>query len=137
MTRKSQAMIFENVLIFTAGVAIFILCYAVFMVYQGYFTTLGVEDQLGAVNEYVKSHIILLAEKDANSSVVFNLPKEVSNEHYTVELTPEGVNVTSLASRISRFSTLSLDVELEPKKVPSMRARITLKKKGNKIIMRT
>ena len=135
MAKKGQVLVFENVLIFTAGVAIFILSYAVFMVYQNYFTAVGVEDQLGAVNEYVKSYVVLIAENDANATVTFKIPKEVGNEHYTIELTPDGVNTTSLSTGVSSFSTMNLGMQARGK-VPSTRGKITLKKEGNKIIMR-
>lgn len=134
--KKAQAAVFENVLIFTAGVAIFIMSYAVFMVYQNYFTAVGVDDQLLAVNEYIKSHIIVLAEKDANSSLTFRIPKAVSNEQYTIALTETGLNTTTMLTGTSIFSILSLGVQFERREIPSTRGRITLKKEGNKIILR-
>ena len=75
--RKAQAAVFESVLIFTAGVALFMMSYAVFTVYQSYFTTVGLDDQLRATNEYIKTHIILLAESP--TMIANGCPKELVN----------------------------------------------------------
>ena len=45
--RKAQSVIFEQVILFGIGVAIFIICFAIFNIYQNYFMTISLNDQLG------------------------------------------------------------------------------------------
>ena len=135
--KKGQAIIFENVLIFTVGVAIFIVCYAVFSIYQyTYFDPIGTGDQLESVKDYLSSQIILIAEKDADSSVILDIPTSVGPENYQIVLSTEsGLNLTALDSGISKSTPLFGLGEsfVMTGAVPSTEGRITLKKTGNQI----
>lgn len=135
MGRKGQSVIFENVLIFTAGIAIFVLFYTVFSIYQVHFTNVGIDSQLSEINDYVSSHILLMAGKDGiNSSVTLKIPRTVATELYELELYPTGLNVTSITSNIRKHSSLyNLPVVLVPKRIPSSSGKITIYKRGNRI----
>jgi len=135
--RKSQAIIFENVLIFTVSIAIFILLFAVFNIYQSYFTYVSVDDHLTEVGNYITSHIILLAEKgDANSSTIIVVPKTIGGEPYEIELLEDSLRVMTMNTQVSKFTSLyNLPFEFVPKKIPGTRGKITLKKNGNQIII--
>ena len=136
--KKGQAIIFENVLIFTIGVAIFIVCYAVFSIYQySYFDPIGTADQLEGIKDYISSHIILLAGKaDANSSLVLEIPATAGTENYRIELSGlSGLNLTTFTTGTSKTSPLFglADSFILTGAVPSTEGRITLKKTGNQI----
>lgn len=137
--RKGQAIIFENVLIFTIGVAIFVVCYAIFNIYQyTYFNPVGTGDQLEGTRDLIASHILLLAEKPANSTFVLDIPESVGPESYTIRLSPDGLNLTS-ALGISKASPLfglagAFDLSTRPPAgILSSEGRITLKKAGDQI----
>jgi len=135
MYKKGQSVVFENVLIFTAGVAIFILFYTVFTIYQTHFTSVGIDSQLAEIRDYISTHIILMAGKEnINSSVTLKIPRTVTTELYEIELYQTGLNVTSSTTHIRKHSNLyNLSVVLVPKRIPSSSGKITIYKKGNRI----
>ncbi len=128
-------MIFENVLIFVAGVTIFILFYSVFTAYQANFTAIGIDSQLSEIRDYISTHILLMAGKEGiNSSVIIKIPRTVATELYEVELYSSGLNLTSSVTNVRKHSNLySLPVTLIPKRIPSSAGKITIYKKGNRI----
>lgn len=135
MSRKGQSVIFENVLIFVAGVTIFILFYSVFTAYQANFTAIGIDSQLSEIRDYISTHILLMAGKEGiNSSVIIKIPRTVATELYEVELYSSGLNLTSSVTNVRKHSNLySLPVTLIPKRIPSSAGKITIYKKGNRI----
>lgn len=135
--KKGQVIVFENVLIFTISVAIFIVCFAVFTIYQGYFTQVGISDQVSQVRDYITSHIIILAEKEGmNSSMTVKIPRTVGSEPYEITLSQSGLAVTSLVSGISRTSQVyGLPYVFASRRIPSSRGKITIYKKANQIII--
>jgi len=134
--RKAQAIIFENVLIFTIGVAIFIVCYAVFNIYQyTYFGPIGTADHLEGTADYIASYILLLAENPGvNSSLEINIPISAGPEQYNIKLSSNGLNLTTASgmSRTSPLFGLNRSFVLTGE-VTSAEGRITLKKRGNQI----
>ena len=136
--RKAQSVIFEQVILFGIGVAIFIICFAIFNIYQNYFMTISLNDQLGQMKSWVSSYILRLAENDeANSSIILEIPKRIGGEEYMIQLSDEGINVTSLLSRTEKKSTLfNLNKEYKLSgEIQSFRRRFILYKKGNEIII--
>lgn len=136
--RKSQAIIFENVLIFTISIAIFIVLFAVFTIYQSYFTYVTVDDQLTQMTSYLASHVLMLAEKgETNTTSTILVPKTIGGEPYEIELKEDGnIEVSTLNTQATRRAYLyNLPFEFVQKKVPSARGKITLKKTGNQIII--
>jgi len=105
---KAVSMIIEYSLLFMFGIIIFISCVSVFSSYDAYFNSVSVNDHLTEVNEYVKSSIIKLAETGSgeDSSVTLAIPKKIGNENYMIELSDKGLNITSINTRISKYSSL-------------------------------
>ena len=132
--RKGQTVVFESVLIFTISVAILVVCYSVFTVYQySYFTPLGTADQLGEVRDFVASHIIALSQMEGDGWVLLQIPRLAGTEEYRIELTSEGLNVsTASAFKFSSLYGLSQNLD-DLYAVSSPRGKITLKKEGNQI----
>ena len=135
MARKGQSVVFESVLIFTAGVAIFLISYSVFSMYQVQFTNIGLDSQLSEIRDSISTHILLLSEKEGiNSSITLKVPRTVGTELYGIILYPGGLNVTSATSGITKHSNLyNLSLSLVPKQIPSSAGKITIYKKGNRI----
>jgi hypothetical protein len=92
--KKGQILVFEQVLIFSIGVVILITSFALFTMYQNYYTSSSSMDQLTQVKEYVLSNIIMVCEKEANSTVILSIPKTIGNNFYKIRLSPAGLNVT-------------------------------------------
>jgi len=104
---KAQGLIFEQVLLFAIGVFIFIVCFGVFASYQDYFLSVGINDQLENVKNLIVFNILKLSEKEnTNSHIILPISKKAGDEAYKAVLSENGLNVTSLASGISKFSNL-------------------------------
>ncbi len=94
-SRKGQTVVFEQVLLFTIGVAIFIACFSLFSMYQTNYLSMMKWDQLKAVKEYLVSNIIELSEKgEFESSAVLKIPRRIGNDYYRVSLSQNGLNIT-------------------------------------------
>lgn len=134
--RKGQTLVFEQVLIFGIGVAIFATSFALFVMYQNHYTSSSTQDQITGVKEYVLSSIIKICEKDEmNSSVVLPIPKTIGNNFYRVSLSPAGLNVT--AEGASDFSPLyGLDKKFDfSGMVVSDLGKIVIYKSGNSVFL--
>lgn len=91
---KGQMLVFEQVLMFSIGVAIMIMAFALFTMYQNYYTSSTAGDQMTEVKEYVLSSIIKACESEANVTMILTIPKTVSNSYYKISLSNAGLNVT-------------------------------------------
>ncbi len=133
---KAQTLVFENVLLFGIGVAIFVLCYAVFTSYQLYFSGVGNIDQMNRIKNIITSNVLFLEEKEtANSSIIIRIPRKIGGQIYKIKLSNEGVNVSTSDSYV--FSSLYiLDNSLYISgKTTSIKGKVTIYKRGNKIII--
>jgi len=132
---KSQAMMFEQVLLFIMGVTIFIMYFAVFNIYQNYFMSVNVNDQLSQIKSYVSSNILKLASSEAASSINLKIPKRIANEVYRIELSENGINVTSLVTGIYKHSNLyNLNESMTLRgSVMSLSGKVIIYKTGNEI----
>jgi cell division protein FtsL len=108
MKSKGQTLVFEQVLLFTIGVVILIISFALFLMYQNFYMTETTQDQITQVKEYVLSNIVTLCKNsDINSSIVLTVPETIGNSLYRVSLSNEGLNVSLEPSgSISDFSTI-------------------------------
>jgi hypothetical protein len=99
----------------------------------------GVNDQLLEISEYVGSNIIKLAETGSaeDASVILKIPRKIGNEEYVIELSGNGLNVTSSTTRVSRHSGLyNLNETYSlTGRVASGRGEAIIYKTGNQIII--
>jgi hypothetical protein len=133
---KGQSIMFEQVLLFTMGVTVFIIYFAVFNIYQGHFISVNVNDQLSQIKSLISSDILEMAYKEGTtSSITRKLPKRIGNEIYKIELSSKGINVTGLVSGISKHSTLyNLNKSMSLLgSVTSIGGKVIIYKKGNEI----
>jgi len=138
MKMKGQMLVFEQVLIFTISVVIFITSFALFVVYQNHYSSETSHDQLIQIREYVMSNIVEIADDmDFESSVTLSIPKRVGNDFYRIRLTNQGLNITSWppTNATEKFSTLyDLNQTFTfSGTVASDRGKIIIYKKGNSI----
>jgi uncharacterized membrane protein len=135
---KAQSLIFEHALLFTISVAIFVICFAIFNIYQSHYTSITINDQIDKVKDYIASHILKLYEKDdIDSSIILQIPRRIGDEEYKIELSNNGLNITTMVTGISKFSSLyniGESINLTGR-VFSMGGRFMIYKKENKIIL--
>ena len=131
-------MIFEQVLLFGIGVAIFVSLFAAFAVYQNYFLDTNLHNQLNEVKDVVVMNIMKAADKgNATTHVTVDIPRIISNEGYQIYLSSDGLYVTSLMSGVSKYSSLyGLNQTYNMSgSVMSVFGRFIIYKKENKIIL--
>ncbi len=106
--RSGQTVIFEQVLLFAVGITIFLVCFAVFSIAQGYYTDAAATDQLRQVRELLAGEVQAFAASGnlTNGSVEVEVPREVQGEVYQIVLDSSGLNVSSAFLGISSASNL-------------------------------
>jgi hypothetical protein len=136
---KAVSVIIEYTLLFMFGIIIFISSISVFGNYDAYFNSVSVNDQLTGISEYLGSNIIKLAEMGTGeeSSVILKIPKKIGNENYMIELSSDGLNLTSINTKVSKHSSLySLNETFSLNgKVVSGAGSVIIYKTGNQIII--
>ncbi len=135
---KGQTLVFEQVLLFTMGIAIFIASFAIFAMYQNQYLEVTVNDQLTAVKEYVMLYIANLAKMgEFNSSLTIGIPRTISDNYYRIKISNGGINVSTHGGAFSHsgFGTLNRTFEFEGEVISSVE-QIVIYKIGNKILLR-
>jgi hypothetical protein len=136
---KGQTLVFEQVLLFTIGVAIMITSLALFMMYQNYYLSVTTTDHLAEVKEQIMSNIIKLSEKESlNSSALLEIPQRIGSSYYRTTLSNAGLNITlEQAEDMSDFSPVyGLNKTFNfSGSVMSDRGKIVIYKKGDSIII--
>jgi hypothetical protein len=73
---SGQSLVFEQVLLFGIGVAIFVALFAVFTMYQNYFASVNLNNQLDEVKDLIVSNIMKLVEKgNVTAYVSMDIPR--------------------------------------------------------------
>lgn len=97
--RKGQSRVFEQVLLFGIGVAIFIACFSFFQIYQTEYTRTSMDDQLRGVRDTLYNHILEMSLNEViNSSVVLRIPKRIGGEEYTVTVDDDDITIRTIIS---------------------------------------
>ena len=136
--KKAQTPIFESVILFATGVLIFIIFVSVFNIYQEFFLSVTMRDQLEEVNSFVTSNILQIALKDVDSIITIQIPKTVGTEGYIINITGDGINITTIDTQASSFSSLfnlSERFNISGDRIISKRGRIIINKQGDRIIL--
>ena len=108
MPKKGANLIFEQVMLFMIGIGIFVVTFSIFTSYEGHYSSSIVEDQLGEVSDWVVSNILgVSADEGMNATLKVTVPAMVGNERYKINLTQEGLIVSTLDTERSVFSPLS------------------------------
>ena len=129
-----QSLIFEIVLLFAIAVNIFIVLFYILSTYQSYYNTVNISDQLSSIRSLVSANIVELAGKEGNSSVSLKIPKTIGDEFYKIELTNNGLNITTIGKSLSVYSNLFLNETYQMAgRVVSNAGEIVINKQGDKI----
>ncbi len=105
---KGVVLVFEQVMLFTIGLIVFMACFVVFSSYQLYFTNTVSQNQYDQVGEMVASQIIMLSENQAvNSSVMVKVPESIGNQRYYIRLSQAGINITPFEAGRGSFTPLA------------------------------
>ena len=134
---KAQGAIFEQVMLFVMVVTIFIMYFAVFNIYEGYFMSVGTNDQMTQMKNYISSGILRVASREdaVESSITLKIPKKIGNRAYIIKLSNKGLNITCPSMGISKHSELynineSMGLSGD---VMSLGGKVIIYKKGNEI----
>jgi hypothetical protein len=131
-------LVFEQVLLFMLGVAIFLVCFVSFNSYSAYFVEAGNIDQIEQVSNYIAYGIVKLSLEDRTASSYYTLsvPGSIGGEMYRVNLTAAGLNVTTAQTFRYRFTGLyglGLTTQLVNSETVSQSGVVVLYKNGNQI----
>ena len=108
MAKKGVSVIFEQVMLFLIGISIFLACFSIFRTYEDSFRYSIVMDQLEEVNEKVVSSILGFSRRDnTNTTLRVSVPVTIGGENYVINLTQEGLNLTTSVTGRSFFSPLA------------------------------
>jgi hypothetical protein len=108
MKKKGATLVFEQILLFVMGIIIFITCFSLFRSYETYFSEFTAADQFEDVNELIRSNIVLFSqEENTNSTMRVEVPEEVGNERYIINLSQEGITIKTSETGKVFFSPLS------------------------------
>jgi len=133
---KAVSVIFEHAILFMFGIVIFISCVSFFSSYEVHFKSLSTEDQLSEVREYVESNMVKLVEREGDSSVEISIPRKAGSDYYKIELSNQGLNVTSLETGVTKHSpiyNLSQNFKFMDSKAISSAGNVIIYKTGNQI----
>ncbi len=104
---KGQNAVFEEVLLFAIAVAIFVIAFGIFQMYQNYYSSTALIDHTKSIRDMVNNHILeLTSMEELNASLTFRVPEELSGEHYLIKINNTELRVTTDFSGVSSVSSL-------------------------------
>ncbi len=133
-----QTIVFEQVLLFMVSVAIFVACFALFQIYETYYSTISANDHVQAVRDIVSAQVLQFTKFEGmNVSATLNVPEKIGDEGYDVIFTGSGLNVTTRITGITATSDL---FQLGNRYTftgnsTSSEGKIIIYKRGNNIIL--
>ncbi|MBU0953733.1 MAG: hypothetical protein KKA90_04955 [Nanoarchaeota archaeon] len=137
--RKGQSLVFEQVLLFAIGVAIFIVMLSIFSVLRGVWNVQAATDKLDTVSREVATGILSVATDPADFTLrTLVIPRDIAGEVYRIQLVGEklqlDLSLPSLdLSRDSDLFSLGSTYTLVDSNVWSLHGRLTIKKVGTTI----
>jgi hypothetical protein len=135
---KAQSLIFEQVLLFMISVAIFIVCFALFQIYESYFTSIALNDQVKAVRDLISSQVLqLIKYEGVDVSTSLRIPKRIGGELYYMSFTGSGLHISTQQSGIAATSDFFRlgDTYSFYGNSTSAKGEIIIYKSGNNIIL--
>ena len=135
--RKGQTMIFEQVILFGISVAIFLILFSVFNIYQVVYTGIGNTNHLDEAREWISGNVLKVAEKSGNSTVTIPISRYIGDAVYEIRLEQTGLNLKNLITNEVKYSSLygiNLTYDLSGL-TTSIKGKLTIKKEGSNIII--
>ena len=135
---KGQSVIFEQVLLFMISVAIFIVCFALFQIYEDYYDYVSMNDQIKAVRDIISAQAIqMIKYKDLNVTSSLRIPRRIGGEFYYISFNGTGLNVSMATSNVAAntdFFRLGYRYRFLGNSTSS-KGEIVIYKRGNNIII--
>ena len=135
---KGQSVIFEEVLLFGISVAIFIVAFAIFQMYQMNFSSDSLADHTRTVRDMVLGHIVELTRLgDLNASITLRIPREISGEYYDISINDTDIAVvTDRTKTTASYNIESISTAYSfSGETASRRGEIIIYKRGYNIII--
>jgi hypothetical protein len=105
---KGQSAVFELVLLFGIAVAIFVIAFGIFQLYQDYYTSTALLDHTKTVKDVVYNHIVELTKFGGlNASFTLKIPEELGSEYYFIRLNDAEIRVETYDSGVAAVSSLA------------------------------
>ena len=87
------------------SVAIFIVCFALFQIYEDYYSFVAVNDQVKAIRDIISAQAIQLIKYEGlNVTTSLRVPKRINGEFYYIRFNGTGLNVSLSLSNIAATS---------------------------------
>lgn len=138
---KGQNRVFEQVLLFGISVAIFVMCFGIFQVYQAYFGGVAANDQTTAIGTSLYNHMLELSRMDdMEASTVVSIPKTIDGDRYTVSVDDDAITVatesgTKSTTGLGLLSAAHSGLYTFSGEAVSSKGEIIIYKRGSNIII--
>ncbi len=138
---KGQNLVFEQVLLFGVSVAIFVIAFGIFQLYQSYYSTTSIIDHTKAIRDTVYNHIAELTKIGSlNASFTLKIPEDLDGEYYSIKLNNTEIRVETYQSGVAAVSSMdALRSGTNPYsfqgETRSSRGEIIIYKRGYNIIL--
>gem|GEM_PF-1940315 len=139
MAKIGQVLAFEQIVLFSLAVSIFIATYFIFNSYTSVYAEFAEYDQLEQIKETVANSILsLLLSTNSSSSIVVKIPKFAGQKPYFIALRENGLYVYVRNGRESFSNLYFMNKTYTFKKstILSGRGKLIIYKTGNSIILK-
>ncbi len=137
MRRKGQTVAIEQLIVFMAGVSMFLVFLVVFQTYQTGYQHLGRKDVLLLTADRLVAGLGELSTVEEGSEEM-SIPRQAAGEDYFIQLRADGLNVSAVTGTTHVFIPLpALQVQglVMSGRAESVRGRVTINRRGNNIIL--
>ncbi len=141
--RKGQTAVFEEVMLFGIGVAIFIASFFIFNYYQETSLDITAKDHMTEILDYVASELIDISRMEGNVSLTLQIPEKINDRYYyTIKLNESGVFLRLVPDGPEISSNLygiqnSWSIVLRENTVASVSRKLMMYKRGNEVGINT
>ena len=128
-------MAIEQVLIFLAGLVMFMIFLTVFQAYQTGYTGLAQQDVLDLVGQEVYGGLVKVGAFE-RGSLELAVPRDAGGIAYDIRMNESGLLVHSVAGGVYSFTTLNAFSGMVLQgSISSLRGMVSIHKEGNTIIL--
>src|SRR3989338_5260709 len=129
MNLKGQNVAIEQILVFVAGVSMFLVFIGVFQSYQGSYGELAKKDVLDSVANLLYGELVKVSGLE-NGTLELAIPRDAAGEEYQIRLSADGLNVSGLLSQEYSFTTVrALDGFQLDGRAASLHGRVTINRR--------
>ncbi|MBN2102280.1 MAG: hypothetical protein JW716_05415 [Candidatus Aenigmarchaeota archaeon] len=140
---KGQTAVFEEVMLFGIGIAIFISSFFIFNYYQNVALDITSRDHMAETLDYIASTIMDISKIEGNVSVNINIPEKINEKYYyTISLGDNGIELETIPEGIKVSSNLygimtGHGLTIRENSIASVSRKLMIYKRGNEIGINT